>query len=256
MDYKDLTVYVSTCNGYDVLLKPFYHLFNKFWDTEQKVTILGYRTPPFELPDNFNFVSMGERQVSASHWSTDLRNFFNSIDDEYFIYTVEDSFLLNPIDRKIMQSLADCVSTSTGRIALNGHYTNKPRNHWNVIRDEGYYKIGEFSQIGEYRVSALWSIWSKKYMLKYLQPNRTPWEAELIGSREAKNDGYSVIGPLDDVAIQHALGRRVRQGGPEKTHEIPLDFRWCDYPNRKLSDDDILGMVKNNIINKDLTVKL
>lgn len=256
MDYKKLNVYVSTCNGYDVLIKPFYQLFNKFWGTDQNVVILGYRQPPFPLPDNFKFVSLGEEQKNVSDWSTDLRKFFETVDDEFFIYTVEDSFLLHPIDHVIMNSLSQYMKLpNIGRIALNSFSANKT-NEFSQLEDKDYFKIAQQLQTGRFKMSALWSIWSKEYMLKYLQPNRNPWDAEVIGSEESKNDGFEVIATLDNYAVHHALGRRKGNGGPHETINIPLDFRWNDFDHLTLDDEHIQDLIDNNIINKNLTVKL
>ena len=120
-----LNIYVTTCDSYDRLLKPFSYLFNKFWDDSIKVTILGYRTPPFELPKNFNFISIGERQISVNHWSTDLYNFFNTIDDEFFIFAVEDLFICDYVDTDILNKLIDNIDKETGRIALVNTFQNK-----------------------------------------------------------------------------------------------------------------------------------
>lgn len=256
MDYKKLNVYVSTCNGYDVLLKPFYYLFNKFWGEFQNVVILGYRKPPFELPNNFKFVSLGSEQKNVSDWSTDLRKFFETVNDDFFIYTVEDSFLLHPINHNIMNTLIEYIELpNIGRIALNSFSKNKI-NEFEEIKNYNNFRIGKQSQTGRYKMAALWSIWSKDYMLKYLQPNRNPWDAEVKGSEEAKNDGYEVIATLDEYAITHALGRRKGSGGPYNTINVPLDFRWNDFDHLSLEDKYIKDLINNNIINKNLTVKI
>ena len=99
-----MNVYISTSDKYLHILKPFSYLFNKFWSDKQKVYILGYELPSFDLPDNFEFISMGE-QKGIKYWSSDLHKFFSSIDDEYFIYSMEDHFILDYVDIKLFERL-------------------------------------------------------------------------------------------------------------------------------------------------------
>ena len=79
-----VNIYISTSNKYIHLIKPFQYLFNKFWSGKQNVTILGYEEPKFKLEDNFDFISLG-KQTTIDDWCIDLKNFFESIDDDYFI---------------------------------------------------------------------------------------------------------------------------------------------------------------------------
>ena len=59
-----MNIYISTSNDYLHVLKPFSYLFNKFWSDEQKVFILGYEYPTFDLPNNFEFISMNSDSSS------------------------------------------------------------------------------------------------------------------------------------------------------------------------------------------------
>ena len=88
-----LKLYIPTCNKYLWLIKPFSFLFNKFWDDSIEVIYLGYKTPDFDLPSNFSFVSFGDDD-NLSNWARDLRTYFESVEDEYFMVTVDDSFLI------------------------------------------------------------------------------------------------------------------------------------------------------------------
>ena len=77
-----MKIYISTSDKYVHLIEPFAFLFNKFWSSEQQVVVLGYNKPDFKLPKNFEFISMGISRNDPKEWSTDLRNYFQSIDDE------------------------------------------------------------------------------------------------------------------------------------------------------------------------------
>jgi hypothetical protein len=170
-----LNIYISTSNKYIHLIKPFQYLFNKFWSDKQKVTILGYEEPNFKLEDNFNFVSLG-KQTTVDDWCLDLTNFFESIDDEYFIHAVEDQFIIKPVNQNMITKLTEMMNPFVGRIALETAAQTKP--HKEIYNDDELCVI-ELDQFAQYRLSVVYSIWNKKYMLKYLKLNNTPWEFEL-----------------------------------------------------------------------------
>ena len=65
-------IFIATSNLFLPMLRPFVHLFNKFWSSEQPVIFLGYSKPNFDLPKNFSFVSMGE-QRGINYWSDDVK---------------------------------------------------------------------------------------------------------------------------------------------------------------------------------------
>jgi len=260
---KLMNVYVSTSDGYDYMLKPFAFLFNKYWGTNQPVNILGYRKPPIELPSNFNFISLGDKQISVNHWSTDLRNFFKSVEDENFIYTVEDSFLTYPVDEDVLSNLLrvnESYSKLLGRISLNSDSITKKRNTIEEISDSNY-DIQEYYQGAEYRWSVLWSIWNKEYLLKYLKPNLSPWQAEVNSIKESKNDGYRIMCANERYPIHHCLAKRKNSNTSgdtidEKILSVELDFRYNNFTDLSLDDEVIEQMIEENIITKDRRVKV
>ena len=225
-----LNIYISTSNAYIHLMKPFQYLFNKFWSDKQKVTILGYDEPKFKLEDNFNFVSLG-KQTTVDDWCLDLTNFFESIDDEYFIHAVEDQFIIKPVNQNMITKLTKMMNPFVGRIALETAAQTKP--HKEIYNDDELCVI-ELDQFAQYRLSVVYSIWNKKYMLKYLKLNNTPWQFEL--DERVKNDGYRILGTKYEHPIY--CSHSIRNGNLEE-----FDFKIYDGYNISI-DDDTLNELK------------
>ena len=124
-----LKVYIPTCDSYLWLIKPFMFLFNKFWDDSIQVTYLGYNPPDFKLPHNCNFISLG-KDDNLKNWSTDLKNYFTSIDDEYFIMTVDDSFLVHPTNTDLYTKIISYINTNSkiGRVGLERDLATRSHN--------------------------------------------------------------------------------------------------------------------------------
>ena len=54
--------------------------------------------------------------------------------------------------------------------------------------------VSQSRSTADYRCSTQYSIWNRKYLLKYLENGLTPWQFELNQSQKAKNDGFKILG--------------------------------------------------------------
>jgi hypothetical protein len=230
-----MKVYISTSDKYDHLLRPFAFLFNRFWSKDQEVVVLGYRDLDFSLPDNFSFVSMGVSRNDPHEWSTGLREYFSSIDDEWFIYATEDMFLVEPVNLESLNYLAQYMERpEVGRISLTNDGMKK---HHSILQDN----LIQLEQNADYRLSCIYSAWNREYMLRYLQPEMSPWEFEVKGTEQAKNDGYSILGMNDNFPIYLSLA--IRRGNFDS-----LDFRVDNEYHRSLDRSVIDEMVAEGLI--------
>tara|TARA_R110002012_G_scaffold307735_3_gene513420 strand:+ start:786 stop:1583 length:798 start_codon:yes stop_codon:yes gene_type:complete len=186
-----LKVYIPTCDSYLWLIKPFMFLFNKFWDDSIQVTYLGYNPPDFKLPHNCNFISLG-KDDNLKNWSTDLKNYFTSIDDEYFIMTVDDSFLVHPTNTDLYTKIISYINTNSkiGRVGLERDLATRSHNQYDTFKG---LNLVSASTNAANRISCRWSIWKKEYILKFLTPGRTPWSFEGEGTEQSKNENYDII---------------------------------------------------------------
>ena len=239
-----MNIYISTSDNYLHILKPFSYLFNKFWSDKQKVFILGYESPSFDLPNNFEFISMGE-QKGIQYWANDLHKFFSSIDDEHFIYSMEDHFILDYVDIKLFEYLKKYLNDDVGRISLATQLANKQHT---IIETVGDINIVESHPSIQYRLCTQWSIWNKDFMLQYLKPNMSAWDFELQGFKEPLNDGYRVIGLENGQVVNH--GDASRAGG-DRDSQNEYNFNSVLWNKNRKYEENILD---KNIIN-DMNLK-
>ena len=192
-----MKIFVATCDDYISALSPFTYLFNKFWSDKIDVTILNRGViDNFELPKNFNIVLLGSNN-GVKGWTTDFYNYFKDVEDEYFIFMQEDHFFIRPVNDNVYQQLLSCLKDDkVGRIDLTNTLINKP---YSIYKNVNGVEIAEMSQTSMYRVCCQPSIWSKEYMLKYMEPGLGgPWEFEL---QDYYNDGYKILGTIRDYPI-------------------------------------------------------
>jgi hypothetical protein len=107
---SDYRVIVMTSDKYLPALRPFTWLFNKYWNNEQQVLVAGFTPPDFDLPDNFEFHSIGPQgKYPFKRWSNALKDLLTSIDDEAFVLLLEDYWIKRKVDThaiKILHSYA------------------------------------------------------------------------------------------------------------------------------------------------------
>ena len=222
-------IYISTSDNYHHCLQPFAYLFNKFWSDKLKVTILGYKKPTQNLPNNFNFISLG-KQLGPQYYANDLRTFFESIEDSSFIYTMEDQFILDYVNTDLVNVLLEqSKNKNVGRACLTNSIfqTHMGKKH-ELYKQVGDYELVNYSQISNFRITCEWSIWNKDYMCSYLKDGLDPWQFERLSSQDSINDGVDLIGCKSAVAIQHAEAIR------RKNTDTMFDYRFVN-ENKQLN---------------------
>jgi len=197
-----MKVYVSTSNKGLHIVEAFQHLFNKYWATDQEVVILGWDQPPdFELAPNFQFISLGKD--TGPKIGGALIDYFSGVDEESFIYTVDSQLVIRPVALELFDYLVHVFENSDriGRISLVGNH-EKGRPHQSlVLQKSPGFALVEHHQDAAYKMSAVWSIWSKGYFLKYMQPDWDLWQWETEGSERAKHDGIQILSTFDKYVI-------------------------------------------------------
>jgi hypothetical protein len=228
-----LKAYIPTCDKFTNLIEANLISLERYFPKEIDIIILGYKPPACELSSNVTFISMGEDR-GPRHWSTDLRNYFQEVSDEYFIYLNDDGVLIQEVTLEQITEAYKLINPSVGRLSLTHDLFSRPHK---IIDD----KIILAPQDSNYRCSTQYSIWNMEYFLKYLEPNLNPWDFEMSQSRKAKNDGYDIIGLKNPIF--HFL-HLYQRGSYRKDWRVP-----CHNSNSKL--DKELETQISKIINND-----
>lgn len=195
-----MNIYISTSDHGIHIIEAFQLLFNKYWSMTQPVTILGYAAPQFELAPNFSFVSLGKD--TGPKIGGDLLDFFSGIEDKHLVWSVDDQVMIRQLDMAIWNTLIANLDNDVSRISLVGNMAKHPPEHFTTTQEFDGFNIIEQSQDDPFRLSAIWSIWRRDYLLKYLGPSMDLWEWETQDS--AVNDGHRHLGTSGRYAITPA----------------------------------------------------
>ena len=192
-------VFVTTNDRHLWALQPFAYLFNRYWSELQPVVVAGYTPPDFELPPNFEFYQIAEENYPVEQWSDGVMKFLGDMDDELFIWMLEDMWLVRTVDVRAVGSLAEYM-----------------QHHRDIIRmdltTDRLYSLGSPGQVPEYEyygsLDLIWSepespyhvslqaaIWRRDYALHYMVPGETPWDFEFAGTtRLSSTPDMQVLG--------------------------------------------------------------
>ena len=187
-----MKVIVTTCNEYLHVLRGFAYMFNKYWVPGTNVTVLGYSIPSFDLPDNFEFISIGEQEKYDRDWTSALIPFFKQLPDKYFVLLLDDFYVLG-INESLLREAEEHMANGIERV----HFTIGSRGGIYCTRKDDNFNI--LNQDANYRLSLQPSFFRRDYFLKYLNPGKSIWQYE-TQHKEPKNDGAQILVPKRDIA--------------------------------------------------------
>ena len=175
-----MKIYIASSDRYNYLLYHNSIFLNKYWK-DQEVIVLCHEIPSFNLPENYSIKSIG---IQKNNIST-LFNYFSKCDDDYFVLMLEDQFLVDYVDINKVKKLENEIKLGRADKACLHFY-----NEGEVFDiDNG---LVEIHQHVHYRTSVQPSIWTRKYLMKHLNPDCTWWSFE-TQHEKTKNDGAKII---------------------------------------------------------------
>ena len=204
--------------------KPFAHLFNKYWGSDQEVTIFGFNYPDFYYPDNFTFVSCDSYNWPAERWTNQLRLALEQTVDDLVIIFLEDYWLCKPVDIAAVRSMYEYAASEPDLLRID--LTNDRSQHKGAFKYHEYngYDIIRTLQPIKYQMSYQVGVWNRNNLLKLLVPNETAWQSEIEGSKRVPNDMLA-LGLKEPVVSYIPVLRKNKQGlqGFKKFDKIDQD---------------------------------
>ena len=153
--------YINLMNGYS-------RLFNRHWSENKEVDILCYKKPEFNLPKNFNVISLGNQDDYGNSWTAGIRNYFHNLEDDYFMLCLEDHFMftdmnfdvLDRAEKEIQKEEVKKIVCTYGPYKVGDDYS------------EDFYKWNGKQDCGV-PTSLCVSIWTKELFLRLIKNDIT-----------------------------------------------------------------------------------
>ncbi len=173
-----MKICVLTNNNHLWLLLGFQYLWNKYCGLP--VTIYGFDSPNNLFP-NFEFKSLG-KQLPAEKWSDGLLMMLDDIEDDYFIFMLEDYWLYEQVNNEAVSTL---VNSLLGHDCLRLDLSGNRAAYKQCFKtgDLARYDIVETPIDTPYQMSFQAAIWHKENLREILRSGEGPWQSEIEGSK-------------------------------------------------------------------------
>ena len=181
---SDYRVVVLTCDAYWEAVRVFAWTFRKYWSVDQRVVIGGFAPPPFDLPQNFQFISIGRQEdYPIQKYSSGLIQFLNLIRDDVFVLMPDDFWLKDQTHLANVQTAVDLALEIPYLLRID---LIRDRDYTNLdlrgARDTFAVRNGlEFIKSDAqmpYQMSLAPSVFRRRMLLEGFRGNWTPWETE------------------------------------------------------------------------------
>jgi len=234
-------MYVNTCDATMFFIPIFNYFFNKYFPN-QEVVWLGFKKPDFSILDNQKYVSLSHTQKEGvKNWSTYLRTYFESIDDDIIFWGIDDHLIADHVDKEIINHLYKIIkeNPTVGRIGLTNGIEQR---EYQIVQSLENFDVIELTQCESpnnpfaFRIDCNFGFWRREYLLKYLQNNWTPWQFEVEGSKLARNDNWRILATKRNYGILKVEGKRGIL--PGKINLLGIKFR------------DILNLLNLELVRK------
>lgn len=233
MKFQDLRIILYTCDKYMPLIELVAWSMEKYWPNHQRVTLLGYSSPKWKLPKNWEFVSLGKDRGYKT-WGEDILKFFSDFNDEYFIYREDDKPLMMSVDMSRLMSMWELLISDDKikKALIGGTHANRPER-WN--NNGG--GLAFLNPTADYQITRGDDIWDTKYFKSFLKKGMSG--AQLETQNLHLQDGMKKIVCFKQppLVCTHLF---VRSGEFNKEHwcrhERPAAY--CNWKRVELSEED------------------
>jgi len=170
---KGLRVLVTTCDKHLWLLPAFAYLFNKYWSPKQEVVVGCFAKPEDKLPDNFIIHQIQEDNIPIEQRSDGLIKFFKQLDDQYFVWMLEDFWLCDYVDVEGIELLFEWMKTRPDVLRVDltvDRYVASKRGAFQEAGHLGHLDLILSNHGNRYLWSHQGALWNKRVMLPFMRP--------------------------------------------------------------------------------------
>lgn len=208
---SDFIVYVMTSDKYLPALRPFAWLFNKYWGAEQRVQVVGFAQPDFELPSNFSFRSLGpQRNYPWQRWSNALLDTMADMsEDEIFCLMLEDYWISRRVDVEavclLYQHMQEDSSILKVDLCADRLYALGMTEYGALDRLD----LVRSHHDSPYHMSLMTGLWRRGLMERIIIPEESPHDVEIHGTTRLARlkDDVKVLGTRQ-WPVRHILAHR------------------------------------------------
>ncbi|MDR1262507.1 MAG: hypothetical protein LBK46_03330 [Oscillospiraceae bacterium] len=174
------TLYISSCDAYSDLWKPFFTLFAKYWPDCPYPIVLASETKTFSFPGLDIQCPRFYKPGTPPPWGELNIRTLESINSPFIFFMLDDFFIFQPVDQPFMDRSIDWMENDS-KIG---------RFQWRLgsrIHRPGKYAPYAEEYIEQFvRVCAFPAIWRRDLLIRSILPHENPWQWEIEGTKRSK----------------------------------------------------------------------
>jgi hypothetical protein len=185
-----MIIIIPTCYEYYDIIKPFGYFFNKFWNDCKYRKIF--------INSSINIDGFENYQTEDLGWTANLIKFIeNENINENILLLLDDYILQQEILSQDIEKIDKDITEKIGYIRLipysdneynNGMgWKNKSQNSYNECYN--YAAIDKLSKKTKLPISLQPAIWNINFIKTYFNKDFSPWQQEVLASREFCKNG-------------------------------------------------------------------
>ena len=199
----NLTTIVGTCDSYLDLIPGFSILYERYFEPNIETLIVS-ETENLDIP-KYKFITPGKKQ-----WGERIINALSETKTEYVFFVLDDYYLSQLLTNEYIEYLLKFMDNrKVNKIMLSPVPDFAKYEYLESINT-----MHKMSPTSPWLTSVQPAIWRKSELLKFLKPEYTPWNFEVEGSKEAKNNIENYFVAKLDKPIYFNMVRKGKQPSP------------------------------------------
>jgi hypothetical protein len=199
----NLTTIVGTCDSYLDLIPGFSILYERYFEPNIETLIVS-ETENLDIP-KYKFITPGKKQ-----WGERIINALSETKTEYVFFVLDDYYLSQLLTNEYIEYLLKFMDNrKVNKIMLSPVPDFAKYEYLESINT-----MHKMSPTSPWLTSVQPAIWRKSELLKFLKPEYTPWNFEVEGSKEAKNNIENYFVAKLDNPIYFNMVRKGKQPSP------------------------------------------
>ena len=218
-----MKIFLIGYEGSKHILPASSYLIKKYIPNEFEVNFLNFGDYDTEKLYRGNYVKLDETQVGGSSaWSKYLKEYFESIDDEYVIFALDDFFLCKELDQTVFDVLFEEMKSNNKVVCSKLGISPAYRPHeYEVIKENKGVEVFYLNSNAPYSSSTQYCIWERSGLIDLLSHTQDAWSFELSGSDYLNSTGQKIIGSTQ-ICLPYSESSAVSNRQPEKVSVLGL----------------------------------
>ena len=254
---NSVAVLVGSCDSYSDIWRYFFYFVDIHWkDCPYQFYLLTE-----EYSYDWTSPSGSELKVihtkKGSPWSERILVALNEIKEDYIVFILDDSFILDPV----RQHIIDMCKCEMDRDKLIGcfHFEEYLSNPYHMNSER--YGFRQMDKRENFLASAYVTLWRKSFLMKILRRKENPWQFELYATERCRHykEKIFVLGENEPSVIHYYIkgkGGYGISGGKWAPNTVNLFNKYalqCDFYKRGFYDVDKILEEDTKSINPKLS---